>query len=151
MAEKGRVFTGARARFSINGKKVGFATNVTGSEEIEYQPLEVLDNIEVEEFVPTAYRVTFTASMVRIVGETLKSEGFFPTSGRSPAEHLQNILLQKDMVCTIEDSKSPSQIIMTLEQVKIQSRNFTVNARGIVGKDVTFVATRMKDESEVST
>jgi hypothetical protein len=52
------------------------------------------------------------------------------------------------MVCTIEDSKS-KRIMMTLEQVKIQSRNFTINARGIVGKDVTFVAVRMKDESEV--
>jgi len=148
MAEKGRVFTGARARFSINGKKVGFATNVAGSEEIEYQPIEVLDNIEVEEFVPVAYRVTFTASLVRIMAETIKSEGFFPTSGTSPEEHLQNILLQGDMVCTIEDSKT-NRIMMTLEQVKIQSRNFTINARGIVGKDVTFVAVRMKDESEV--
>lgn len=147
--EKGRVFTGARARFSIDGKKVGYATNVSGSEEIEYQPVEVLDNIEVEEFVPVAYRVTFTASMVRIMGETIKSEGFFPTAGTSPEEHLQNILLQGDMVCTIEDSKSSS-IMMTLEQVKIQSRNFTISARGIVGKDVTFVAVRMKDESEVS-
>jgi hypothetical protein len=146
--EKGRVFTGARARFSINGKKVGYATNVSGSEEIEYQPVEVLDNIEVEEFVPVAYRVTFTASQVRIMGETLKSQGFFPQSGSNTEEHLSNILLQKDMVCTIEDSKS-KRIMMTLEQVKIQSRNFTINARGIVGKDVTFVAVRMKDESEV--
>jgi len=148
MAEKGRTFTGARARFSINGKKVGFATNVSGSEEIEYQPIEVLDNIEIEEFVPVAYRVTFTASMVRIIGETIKSEGFFPQAGTSPEEHLTNILLQGDMVCTIEDSKS-SRIMMTLEQVKIQSRNFTINARGVVGKDVTFVAVRMRDESEV--
>ena len=148
MAEKGRIITGARARFSINGKKIGYATNVAGSEEIEYQPVEVLDNIEVEEFVPTAYRVTFTASLVRIVGETLKSEGLFPKSGSSPEDHLTNILLQGDMVCTLEDSKT-SKILMTLEQVKIQSRNFTINARGIVGKDVTFVATRMRDESEV--
>jgi hypothetical protein len=149
MAEKGRVFTGARARFSIDGKKVGFATNCAGSEEIEYQPLEVLDNIEVEEFVPVAYRVTFTASLVRIIGETIKSEGFFPQSGSSPAEHLTNILLQGDMVATIEDSKTGS-IMMTLEQMKTQSRNWTINARGIVGKDVTFVSVRMKDESEVS-
>lgn len=148
MAEKGRVFTGARARFSIDGKKVGYATNVSGSEEIEYQPVEVLDNIEVEEHVPVAYRVTFTASLVRIIGETIKSEGFFPAAGTSPEEHLQNILLQGDMVCTIEDSKTGN-VMMTLEQVKIQSRNFTINARGIVGKDVSFVAVRMRDESEV--
>ena len=148
MAEKGRTFTGARARFSINGTKVGFAVNVAGSEEIQYDPVEVLDNIEVEEFVPVAYRVNLTASLIRIIGETIKSQGYFPQAGTSPAEHLQNILLQQDMVCTIEDNKT-GKTMMTLEQVKISSRNFTVNARGIVGKDVTFVAVRMKDESEV--
>ena len=145
--EKGRVITGARARFMIDGKKVGFATNVNGGEEIQYDPLELLDNIEVDEFVPVAYRVTFTASLVRIVGETVKSEGFFPKAGTSPDEHLTNILLQGDMVGVIEDNKTGKKL-MTVEQMKLASRNIAINARGIVGKDVTFVAVRMKDESE---
>jgi hypothetical protein len=146
--EKGRVFTGARARFSIEGKKVGYATNVSGSTEIEYQPVDVLDNIETEEFAPTAYRVSLQASTVRIVGETLKSQGFFPQSGTSPAEHLQNILMLGDLVCTIEDSKT-GKVIMTMEQVKAASENFSINARGIVGADMSFVGVRIKDESEV--
>jgi hypothetical protein len=145
--EKGRVFTGARARFMIDGKKVGFATNCAGGEEIQYDPLELLDNIEVDEFVPVAYRVTFTASLVRVVGETIKSQGFFPQSGQTTEEHLTNILLMGDMVAVIEDSKT-NQKIMTLEQMKMASRNFTINARGIVGKDTTFVSVRMRDESE---
>ena len=148
MAEKGRVFTGARARFSIDGRKVGFATNVAGSEEIQNYPVEVLDNVEVDEFVPVAYRATLTASLIRIIGQTIKSEGFFPQGGSNTEERLQNILLQGDMVCTIEDSKT-GKIMMTAEQVKMSSRNFTVNSRGIVGKDITFVLTRLKDESEV--
>jgi len=132
----------------IEGKKVGYCTNVAGSEEIQYDPLEVLDNIEVEEFVPVAYRVTFTASLVRIVGETIKSLGLFPKSGTSTEDHLKNILLMKDMAAVIEDSNNPGTKICTVEQMKMQSRNFTVNARGMVGKDVTMVAVRMKDESE---
>ena len=149
MAEKGRVFTGARARFIYNGKKVGYATNVAGSEEIQWDPVEVLDNIQVEEHVPVAYRVTFTASLVRIVGETVKTLGWWPKQGTSPATHLQNILLQGELSAVIEDSKT-KQTIMTLEQVRLASHNFTVNARGIVGQDCTFVAIRMKDESEIS-
>jgi hypothetical protein len=147
MAEKGRVFTGARARFLLKGKKVGYATNVAGSEEIQWDPIEVLDNIQVEEFVPTAYRVTFTASLVRIIGETVKSLGFWPQQGTSPEEHLENILLQGELVAVIEDNKT-GRAMMTLEQVKLASHNFTINARGIVGQDLTFVAIRMKDESE---
>ncbi len=150
MPEKGRVFTGARARFIYNGRKVGYATNVAGSEEIQWDPVEVLDNIQVEEHVPVAYRVTFTASLVRIVGETVKTLGWWPKQGSSPAQHLTNILLAGELSAVIEDSKSPNATIMTLEQVRLASHNFTINARGIVGQDLTFVAVRMKDESEVS-
>lgn len=149
MGEKGRVFTGARARFIYNGRKVGYATNVSGSEEIQWDPVEVLDNIQVEEHVPVAYRVTFAASLVRIVGETIKSLGWWAKQGTSPAAHLQNILLQGELSAVIEDNKT-GETIMALEQVRVASQNFTVNARGIVGQDLTFVAIRMKDESEMS-
>jgi hypothetical protein len=146
--EKGRIFTGARARFLLNGVKVGYARNVNVSEEIGYEPIEVLDNIEVEEFAPVSYRVTFTASMFRIIGETIKSQGWFPSNGKNTAEHLENILVTGDLVATIEDSKT-GKVFATVEQVKIQSHNWTVDARGVVGEDCTFNCIRVSDESEV--
>lgn len=149
MADKGRLFTGARARFSLNGTKVGYARNVSVSEEIQYDPVEILDNIEVEEFVATAYRVTFSASQFRIVGVTIKSQGFFPNTGNNPQEHLENILVSGDLVATVEDTRT-SKIFATIEQVKTASHNWTIDARGVVGEDITFVAIRVKDESEVN-
>lgn len=148
MAEKGNLFTGARARFSLDGVKVGFARNVTVREEIQLDPVEVLDNIEVEEYVPVAYRVTFSASIFRIIGETLKSRGWFPKTGANVEEHLTNILNSGELTATIEDTRSGS-IFATLEQVRLQSHNWTIDARGVVGEDVEFVAIRLKDESEV--
>ena len=148
MAEKGRLLTGARARFSINGIKVGYARNVSISEEIQYDPVEVLDNIEVEEHVPVAYRVTFTASHFRIVNETIKSQSFFPSVGANTEEHLENILVSGDLSATVEDTKT-GKIIASLEQVKVASHNYTIDARGVVGEDLSFVATRVKDESEI--
>lgn len=149
MAEKGRLFTGARARFLIEGRKVGYARNVAVTEEIQYDPVEVLDNIEVEEFVPVAYRVTFTASQFRIIGETVKSLGLFPNVGGNVGEHLENILISGDLVATVEDT-STGKIFATLEQVKVASHNWTIDARGVVGEDMTFVAIRVKDESEIT-
>jgi hypothetical protein len=148
VAEKGRLFTGARARFSINGVKVGYARNVAVTEEIQYDPVEVLDNIEVEEYVPVAYRVTFTASQFRIIGETVKSLGFFPPVGSNTEEHLENILISGDLSAIVEDTKT-GKIFATLEQVKVASHNWTIDARGVVGEDLTFVAVRVKDESEI--
>jgi hypothetical protein len=150
---KGNVFSGARARFKIDGVKVGYATGCSGSEEITYEPVEVLDNIEVEEYVPIAYRVTFTASRVRIIGETVKKAGWFPKNAGNVEEHLKNILTASDkMQCTLEATRSDGTVetFMTLEQVKLTSHNWSVNARGIVGEDMTFVAVRMRDESETS-
>lgn len=148
MAEKGRILTGARARFSLAGVKVGYARGVSIGEEIEYFPVEVLDNIQVEEHVPVAYRVTFSAEMFRIVGETLKSQNLFPKVGTSPAEHLTNILTSGELQATIEDTKT-GKVIQTVTQVKVQSKNIRVDARGAVGEDVSFVAIAVKDESEV--
>jgi len=147
MAGKNRLFTGARARFSINGVKVGYARNVAVTEEIQYDPVEVLDNIEVEEFVPVAYRVTFTASKFRVIGETVKSLGYFPNNGANTEEHLENILVSGNLTATVEDT-STGQLFATLEQVKVASHNWTIDARGVVGEDMTFVAIRVKDESE---
>jgi len=146
---KGAVLTGARARFSIAGVQVGYARNVTVSEEIEYQPIDVIGNIQVEEFVPVAYRVRFTASMFRIVGETLKKAGWFPKLGQSISEHLENVLLASEgrgLEATIEDTKT-GETFATLEQVKVASHNYTVDARGIVGEEVEFVAIRARDET----
>jgi len=148
MAQKGMIFTGARARFRIHGVPVGYARNVNVSEEVTQEPAEVLGNIEVSEYVPTGYRVTFTAGMFRIIGNTIKSNGWFPSNGASSDEHLTNILaMPEDMTASIEDSKTGKTVAL-LEQVKIASHNWAVDARGIVGEDCTFVAIRLKDESE---
>lgn len=145
---KGQVFTGARARFLINGIKIGFATSVSGSEEIQYDPVEVLDNIQVQEHVPIGYTCALSASRVRIIGRTLKSQGFFPQLGVNTEEHLTNILNAGDLACQIEDSQS-GRIMANYEQVRCASNNWTINARGIVGNDMTFVCIRQRDESEV--
>lgn len=147
--QKGKIYTGARARFSVEGKVIGYARNVSGSETIEYIPVEVLDNVEVEEFVPVAYRVTLTAGMFRIVGETLKSNGMFPSNGQNASDHLLNILATGELNAQLEDTKT-KKIIAQFTQVKVASHNFTTDAKGLVGEDVEFVAIRMQDESEVT-
>jgi len=148
MADKGRVFTGARARLLINGVKVGYARNCSGREEITYEPIKVLDNIQVQEHVPTAYVVSFSAGLVRIIGETVKSLGYFPTLGSNPDEHLKNVLTSGALTVTIEDNQTGN-IFMTLEQAKATSNNWSIDAQGVVGTDMEFVAIRLRDESEV--
>jgi hypothetical protein len=145
----GNVLTGARARLSLNGVKVGYATGVSIRETITYEPIKVLDSIQVVEHVPTDYDVSMTADLVRIVGETIKSQGWFPQQGASPSEHLTNILSNGELKATIEDTAT-GQIVMNVEGVRISERNVQVNARGVVGVNVSMVAIRARDESDLS-
>lgn len=149
MAGKGKVLTGARSRLLIDGVKVGSTTAVTIREEVQYDPADYLDNIETDEHVPIAYRVNVTARRIRIVGETLKSMGYFANTGKTVEEHLENILVLGEMVMTLEDSKT-KKILATVEGLKIASMNYNVDRGGIVGEDIEFVARRSSDESEIT-
>ena len=96
MAES-KLLTGARVLFKIDGKTVGYGRNVTVREEIEYQPIETLGNIRVQEHCPIAYRCSLSASMFRIFGETVKSLGYMPQGDPDPSSHLLNILTSGDL------------------------------------------------------
>ncbi len=124
------VFSGARARFKIDGVPVGFAAGVSGSESIDYEPVDVLDLLEVREFVPVAYRATLSAQVFRVIGKSLKALGIFPKQ--------DNILTSGDLTCTIED-RLTGETMAQFEQCKAQEHTFDVTARGIVSENVTFV------------
>jgi len=148
MADKGKVFTGARARLMIDGVKVGYARNCSGGETIAYERVKVLDNIETQEHVPTDYDVRFTAGEVRLIGESLKKRGIFPKLGQTADQHLANILAQSNLTITIEDNQTHA-IFMTLEQAKCASNNWAIDAVGVVGVDMEFVGVRLRSEDEV--
>lgn len=133
------VFSGARARFKIDGNIIGFAGGVNGSESIDYEPIDVLDLLEVREFVPVAYRATLSAQIFRVIGQSVKALGIFPTQ--------ENILTSGDLTCAVEDVKTGNTMAQ-FEACKAQEHSFDITARGIVSENVTFVTIRLRDEFE---
>jgi hypothetical protein len=145
-----RTFAGARAVFMFNDAVVGYASGCSGSEEIMYEPVDTLDHLETREHVPTGYRVTFTATIFRTIARgpstddspgSLKEQNIFPK--------FEQILKLLGCTAAIQDSVS-GKIIYLLKECKSATYNFNVTARGVVGQNVTFVAIRAFDESEVS-
>jgi hypothetical protein len=152
-----RVFAGARSVFMFNGEVIGFASGCNGSEEIQYEPIDTLDHLEVREHVPVGYRVTFTASIFRTISRgagttsdnkeapgSLKAMNMFPKFGNKG----EAILKLDGVDAAIQDTVTGKTIFL-LENVKTAAYNFSVTARGVVAQNVTFVATRAKDESEI--
>lgn len=124
------VFSGARARFIVDGVPVGFAAGVSGSESIDYEPVDVLDLLEVKEFVPVAYRATLSAQIFRVIGKSLKQQQIFPLQ--------ENILTSGELNCVIED-RLTGEAMATFQQCKAQEHTFDVTARGIVSENLSFV------------
>lgn len=146
-----RVFTGARAIFKFNGEIVGFASGVSGSEEIQYDPVDTLDHLETREHAPVGYRVTFSAQMFRTISRGVEDDVDAPGSIKE-----QNIfpkfldILRLDGVEALIQDEITKKVLFLLVNVKTSGYNFNVGARSIVGQGVNFVATRALDEAELA-
>ena len=145
----GGVFSGARAIFYVGNEAIGYAGGVSGSESIDYEPVDVLDLLEVKEFVPVAYRATLSAQIFRVIGQSLKAKGIFPAHA-SDSNGL-NILTSGDLTCQIQDRLNPGTIMAQFEACKCSEHSFDVTARGITSENVTFVTIRMRDEFDLAT
>lgn len=143
------ILTGARARLQLNGVKVGFATGVSVRDTIDYEPVQVLDNLHVESHEPIGYTASMSADRVYLVDKPLKSQGWVPKQGKSSLEHLLNILATGELVALIEDSKTGT-VVKQVEGVKISEQSFSVTARGVVSENVSMVAKRVRDASDLT-
>lgn len=147
MAEKGLVLSGARARLSINGTKVMYCYNVTYGEEITYEPIEPIDQLEVAEHVPTGYRVTFSAQWVRVITNAIKLR-----DGVAIMPRLENILANEEAgvsLSAVVEDRVTGTVLSGIQEVKASRYNINIGNRGIVLNDVEFVAIRIRDESEI--
>lgn len=136
----GKVFVGARARFKVNGEKIAFAGGVSGEESIDHEPIDVLDLLEVLEYVEVAYRASLNTNVFRVIGESLKNMGIFPLQS--------NILTSGALECAVEDTITNSTAYL-FQGCKAGNKSFDVAARGVVTENLSFVAIRVFDESQV--
>lgn len=143
-----RVLTGARAVVLFNNEIIGFCSGVNVNERIMYEPVVTLDHLEVREHAPIGYEVTVSAETFRTVSagaQTAESPGSLKQQNIFPK--FEQILRLQGVTMAIQD-RITEKTVMLLMNVKAETKNMRVSARGIVGESVTFVTTRAMDESE---
>ena len=133
-------FSGARAIFLIDSVPVAFAGGVSGEETVEYEPIDVLGLLEVREHVPVAYRTSLNAQVFRVIGNSIKAQGILP--------RLEDIITSPDLSAAITDTVTRATMAL-FQGVRCSGHTFDVTARGIVQENVTFVAIKVRDESEL--
>lgn len=145
--ERKQLFTGARGRLIMNGVRVGWATGVSGSRSYQKEPVEVLDNLEVEEHATLGYRVSLRCSVVGLVSQSLVSAGLLPAVGQSSEEHLRNLLAQTPFTVQIEDNQTGA-VRWEFTRCEIADESFNLQARSLMMTDVNLVGIRVADVAE---
>lgn len=125
----GKVITGARAIFRINGNKVAHASNVSYNEAIAVEDINVLDKYNPEELAETGYSVDFSCESFVQEDKTIKELGFMP--------RFQDLMFAGVMTTEIIDHKT-EKVLLMLSGVKSLGRSGTVNARGVMTETWNF-------------
>ena len=133
------VMTGAKAIFSLNSTAIAFASNVSYNENIAYEPVNVLDKLEVVEHAEVGYTVDMQCQNFRVPNASVKQLGIMST--------LPQILTQGELSASIIDRETGA-IILLMTGVKLQARQTTVDARGVMTETWSFVGRQSVDESE---
>lgn len=137
MANGSQVSTGCKLELSIGGVVVAYASDVSYNIQHNHQPIELLGETTVNEHAELGITCDFTATMFRVAKKAAIALGIMPK--------ISTFLTQPELVCTIYD-KTKSEVLVTLVGVKCTGRNSSVNARGAMTEQLSFVAKVMFDE-----
>ena len=150
-----QIFSGARAKFYINEKPIGFCAGVSGEEAVDYEPVETLEHLEVREHIPVSYRASLSAAFFRLIGSSLKEYTDGSAGGMSIFPKFDNILSSGEMTASIHANEAPTADgdvanVAMFHGVRAASKTFDVSSRGIVTENCSFIAIKQMDESEVN-
>jgi len=135
------VMTGAKAIFRLNGVQVAYASQVTFNESIQLEEINVLDQLENKELAEVGYRVDLSCQTFRVANQSVKQLGFMP--------NLADILTQGELTAEVVD-RVTSAVLLLMEGVKLESRQTSVDARGVMTESWNFRGRKSSDESEHS-
>jgi len=130
--------TGAKAIFRIGGTQIAYASNVSYNENIQLEPVNVLDEISVKEHAEVGYTVDMQCQTFRVQNASVKSLGIMPKFAA--------ILTNGEVTAEIID-RVTNTVLLLMEGVKLQARQTTVDARGLMTETWQFVGKKSSDES----
>lgn len=133
-----KVQTGARTIFRLNGVQVAYASQCTYNENVQLEEVNVLDNIAVEEHAEVGYRVDISCQTFRVQGKSIKQLGLM--------SKFADLLTTGILTAEVIDRVSGTTLLL-MTGVKLESRQSSVDARGVMTERWNFKGIRAKDES----
>lgn len=138
MATNRRALSGPRAKVLIENNEVGWATDISVSEDLNQQPVEALGDVNAKQIEPTGRRITGTIGFIRIINESLRQQGVWPEQPTS------NVVEFGPLVIEVLDDIT-DETTFKLEGVKPTTRNWNIGARSLTNSDMSFMAINIID------
>jgi len=133
-----QTMTGAKAIFRLNGVQVAYASNCSFNENIQLEEVNTLDRIETVEHAEVGYRVDLSCQTFRVQNKSVKQLGIMP--------RLEDILTSGEITAEVVDRRSNA-VLLLMEGVKLESRQTTVDARGLMTETWNFKGRKSSDEA----
>lgn len=133
-----QVMTGAKAIFRLGGVQVAFASSVTYNENIQLEEVNVLDEIVIKELAEVGYRVDLSCQSFRVANQSVKQAGLMP--------RISQILTQGELTAEVVDRLTGA-VLLLMEGVKLESRQTSVDARGLMTESWNFRGRKASDEA----
>lgn len=130
--------TGAKAIFRLNGTQVAYSSSATWNENIQLEEVNTLDRINTLELAEVGYRVDLSCQTFRVQNQSVKQLGIMP--------RMEDILTSGALTAEIVDRVSGT-VLLLMEGVKLESRQTTVDARGLMTETWNFRGTKASDEA----
>lgn len=139
--------SGPRASFTINGIVVGYASQCSVAQSYSYSPVNVIGSVETLAHIPTSYSASVTFNNLRLVGQTLRTLGWWVPLGNGPTEHLRNLVQLPELTAVLEDTVTNTVCGLILG-VRIESSSLNVSAGGLWTEDYSCVCRRVLMEGD---
>jgi len=133
-----QVMTGSKAIFRLSGNQIAFASSVTFNENIQLEEVNVLDQLAVVEHAEVGYRVDLSCQNFRVANASVKQLGVMSKLGA--------ILTQGELTAEVID-RTTNAVLLLMEGVKLESRQTTVDARGLMTETWSFKGRKSTDEA----
>jgi hypothetical protein len=134
-----KIFTGARAKVTINGKVVGLFSNASWSIRQEKAPQFILGRYNPAEITPT----TQEAVQLTLTGYRVIDAGPYAVAG---ASHLYQLLTEEDFSVSIEDRQLKKSIFQA-NGCRVTGWSSGAASRGVSDIRVDIIGTIAWDES----
>lgn len=137
---RGQVLHGARMWVAINGRMLGYCPNVSMNRTTNFAPVDVLDNLETEEHVPTGYTVAGSFGLIAVTDKTMIQRG-----GQVA---LAEVLNNPTKVFSLMDRPTDS-AQWTIEGASISGDSLSIGKGQITTVSFNWVALRRRDRNGI--